>query len=242
MFETFWKEDAKVYLGTTSAEESEFSLTPEGEWMFTAREMAPGVWPALRKWEWYDVYETWNYEAGEQVVAQVYTNCQEAELFLNGESLGRKLRADFEDNVLKWMVPYTEGKLEVVGYSDGAECDRSSLQTAGAASAIAIKADRSDMEANYRDVSLVKVQLQDAHGNPVRHLDEQVRFEIDGPARLLGIDNGSEFNVEAHRSDQVTTHQGRAFLFLQSTGEKGVVNITASTDNANSETISISIN
>ena len=242
MFETLWKEDPKVYMVTTPEEESEFSWSDEEGWTFTQRQMPPNIWQALRKWEWYDVYEHWNFEAGEHIVAQVYTNCEEAELYLNGESLGKKPRAGFEDNVMKWRVPFADGHLEVVGYNQGKEADRYSLHTAGEASSIAISADRESMAANHRDVCLVQVQLQDGKGFPVRHLDEEVRFEIDGPARLLGIDNGSEFNVEGMRKDHVTSYCGRAFLFLQSTGEQGQLSISAHTAGAESETISISIN
>jgi hypothetical protein len=175
-------------------------------------------------------------------VVQAYTNCEEAELFLNGESQGRKVRADFEDNVIKWLLPFAEGHLEIVGYNDGREADRYSLFTAGKTSSLTLTAERSAMEANHRDVNLVQLQLVDAQGYPVRHLDEEVTFSVEGPARIIGIDNGSEFNVEDAKADHVTTYCGRAFLFLQATGEKGRVSVRASTSTAQSELINIRIN
>jgi hypothetical protein len=98
------------------------------------------------------------------------------------------------------------------------------------------------MEANHRDVSMVQIQLVDAQGHPVRHLDERVTFSVEGPARIIGIDNGSEYNVEKAQADHVTTYCGRAFLFLQATGEKGQVRVSAFSATAQSDKVNIRIN
>ena len=86
----------------------------------------------------------------------------------------------------------------------------------------------------------MRMTLVDGQGNPVRHLDEKVTFAVEGPAKIIGIDNGSEFNVEDTKADHVTTYCGRAFLFLQATGEKGKVSVHASSSHAQSERINIS--
>ena len=38
--------------------------------------------------EWMPLYESWNYESGDKVLVRLFTNQPEAELFLNGKSLG----------------------------------------------------------------------------------------------------------------------------------------------------------
>jgi hypothetical protein len=241
LFETLWREDPKVYMATIPEDESEFSFTEEHGWIFTERTYEIPAMSWLRRWEWYDLHEKWNYNESESIVVQAYTNCEEAELFLNGETLGRKSLSDFEDRILKWLVPFQSGELEIRGHKNGNIADRYTLRTAGEASDIDIRATREEMEANYRDVVLVETQLVDASGTPVRDRDREIRFSVEGNVRVLGIDNGSEYNVEDAKSESITTYRGRAFLFLQATGKPGEVKISASTADLRSEEVTIQI-
>ncbi|MFQ9119845.1 MAG: DUF4982 domain-containing protein [Mediterraneibacter faecis] len=56
---------------------------------------------------------------GETASVDVYANADEVELFLNGESLGRKSIGGVY--VVTYEVPYHPGKLEAVSYLNGAE-------------------------------------------------------------------------------------------------------------------------
>ena len=63
----------------------------------------------------------WNHpgKKGQHIPVYVYTSGQEAELFLNGKSLGRKRKGQYEYR-LKWdNVVYEPGELKVVAYKDG---------------------------------------------------------------------------------------------------------------------------
>ena len=61
----------------------------------------------------------WNFADGEEVHVMTHTNCSEAELFLNGKSLGKK-NVDKYD-MADWFVPFEKGTLKMVGYIDGKE-------------------------------------------------------------------------------------------------------------------------
>jgi len=93
-YETLWNDKPKTYMVTTPAEESEFSYTAAEGWKFDMEYTAPPIWKMLRLWEWYKVYPKWNYENGQNIIVQAYTNCEEVELFLKGISLGKQKLKD----------------------------------------------------------------------------------------------------------------------------------------------------
>lgn len=226
-FETLWKPEAKVWLGTTAAADSEYSYTSGDGWEFTERSYDPPSMKWLRRWEWDRVSATWNYKPAESTVVQAYANTEEVELHVNGKSLGRQKMADLDDRIAKWLVPFSAGKLELIGLNDGKPVTKDTLHTHGPLAKIALKENRTSMTANQYDVARIELQLTDAKGIPIVTDDQKVTFEIEGPARLLGVDNGWEKSVQPYQENQLKTWQGRALLLLQSTDQPGTVTVTA---------------
>ncbi|SHK68353.1 Glycosyl hydrolases family 2 [Reichenbachiella agariperforans] len=220
-FECLWVEKPKVYAVTTRAEESEFSYDPELGWRFDMQMTAPPVWSQLRRWEWYqNIHPYWNYEEGELIVVQAYSNCEEVELLINEKSLGRKLRSDFaEDNIVKWKLPYESGQLTVKGYNEGQLVTEDQLISAGKASTVMATVAYGAAEGD--DIIPVALQLHDAEGNPVRHEESQIKIALAG-AELVAVDNGWEKNVANHYLPMITTHEGRAMLFVRALGEQEI--------------------
>jgi len=234
-YECLWTEEPKTYLVTTPAEVSEFSYNASSGWSFTMQKTAPPVWSELRRWEWYKVNEHWNYSDEEAIVVQAYTNCEEAELFLNGKSLGRLSRADFaEDNILKWLVPYAKGALVLKGFQDGVEVSQTRLSSTGAPAAIVLTSDKSSLKADQYDLAHVSVEVRDSEGNIIRDLADKVTFSLSGPGELLAVDNGWERNVEDHYQNSVTTHNGRALAIVRAGDAPGELLVTATLDGLSS--------
>ena len=74
---------------------------------------------------------TWPDRTGQTTPVHVYTSGDEAELFLNGKSLGRKKKAQFEYR-LRWDdVVYEPGELRVVAYNAGKPWAADSVKTVG---------------------------------------------------------------------------------------------------------------
>ncbi len=221
-FETLWKDEPHVYIGTTPASESEFNYDPDTGFTVEYKK----EW--IRRWAWYDIYDKWQYEAGEDIIVQAYTNCEENELFLNGESLGKKKLSDFtEDNIIKWLVPYAPGTLRVVGYRAGQPVSEYELKTTSEIARIDLSVDKTSLQANQYDVLHVEARLRDKNGNLVTHDPALIRFEVDGDLRLLGIDNGSAYNVQDYKAYQCESHNGKVLLVLQSKNNTGQVKIMA---------------
>lgn len=228
-FETLWKDEPKVYMVTTPAEESEFSYSKGNGWEFNIQLTPPPVWNKLRLWEWYKVYPKWNYSKDEPIIVQTYTNCEEAELFLNSKSLGRQKLADVieEDHILKWLVPYAEGELKIVGYNQGTKADEYTLNTQHAISKIEINANKTSLNADGYDAAVVDIKLVDDNGTLVTDDDTKVTFAVEGEGKNIGVDNGWEKNVQPHKTNAVVTHNGRAVIYVQSTKTSGNITVTA---------------
>ncbi|MEM9339138.1 MAG: glycoside hydrolase family 2 TIM barrel-domain containing protein [Bacteroidota bacterium] len=235
-FECFWKEEPKVYVVTTPASVSEFSYSETRGWSFEMQKTPPPVWSELRRWEWYQVNEHWNYTDQEPIVVQTYTNCEVAELFLNGKSLGKKSRMDFEeDNIIKWLVPYEKGKLVVKGYINDIVVDEYQLSSTGAVASVALKADKVSLQSDRYDVAHVEVSVLDASGLQIRDVDVPVSFRVSGEgAKLLTVDNGWEMNVDNHYKNTVSLHDGKAMAIIQATDQKGQVEVVATVNGVES--------
>ncbi|MEM6771162.1 MAG: glycoside hydrolase family 2 TIM barrel-domain containing protein, partial [Bacteroidota bacterium] len=239
-FECLWNDNPKAYFVTTPAATSEFSYDEASGWKFTMQKTPPPVWAELRRWEWYKVNEHWNYADKEGIIVQAYTNCPEAELFLNGRSLGKLALADFsEDNILKWMVPYEAGELVLKGYQEGQTITEFIRSTTGPVDQIALGTNKYELEADNYDQAYVTVELFDANGNRILNLDEEIAFSVNGPGEIVAVDNGWEQNVAAHLKTTVRTHNGRALAIVRDVGKPGKTTITASIGDIKSAPITI---
>ncbi|WP_152285453.1 sugar-binding domain-containing protein [Flavicella marina] len=239
-FECLWKETPKVYMVTTPESESEFSFSKKDGWKFEMQYTPAPVWKMLRKWEWYKVYPKWNYSDNESIIVQTYTNCEEAELFLNDTSLGKLSRADFaEDNIIKWLVPYSKGTLKVIGYNDGVKVDEYKLGTQGSLHEISIKANKTNLNADGYDTSVVEVNLLDVDGNLITDNDSEIEFFVNENLMIIGIDNGWEKFVGKHQGNKIITHQGKAIVIIQSKNKKSSGSVFAKVGTVKSEDLTL---
>jgi beta-galactosidase len=193
----------------------------------------------------------WNWAGmeGKPIPVMVYTNTEEAELFLDGKSLGRKKR--FGEPVqlpvgssagqgktsimskyrLEWQVPYAPGELKVVGYQGGKSVAAESVKTAGAPAKVVLTPDRASIKADGEDLSFVTVRVEDKDGNFCPLANNLVKFRIDGPAQIAGVDNGNPATVEPFQADYRKAFNGLALLIVRpEAGKPGRVKITASSD------------
>ncbi|MGC2638601.1 MAG: glycoside hydrolase family 2 TIM barrel-domain containing protein [Acidobacteriaceae bacterium] len=202
------------------------------------------------------LFPHWNWPGSEGTIIPVvcYTNCDTVELFLNGKSCGVKgyefPRLGMEgrygnyppraravrttaDLHLSWDVPYEPGTLRAVGSKDGKVAVVEEVSTTGAAASLALTADRSQLAAvrrdhARRDVAHLTVAVQDAQGRTVPTADHEVTFTIDGPARLIGVDNGDPFSHASYKAPSRRAFHGLCLAIVQSTAQPGPVRITAS--------------
>ena len=150
----------------------------------------------------------WQGTPGEKMQVICYTNQPEAELFLNGVSLGMKTLTPEDDCHAEWEVPYADGALTVRA---GAAED--TLTTPGKAAELRIAADVTALPADGRTVLQAEVLLADAQGHPA--LDEEIHVQLLGDLRLLGIENGLPDDLTPYAEAYRLTKEGRLIVYVR---------------------------
>ncbi|PSN68091.1 glycoside hydrolase family 2 sugar binding protein, partial [Corynespora cassiicola Philippines] len=184
---------------------------------------------------------TWPDRVGQVTPVHVFTSGDEAELFVNGESQGRKKKGEYEYRFRWDDVVYQPGELHVVTYKNGgAEWANSTMRTAGKATQLEIKADRTTINADEEDLSFVSVKALDADGNPVQFADNLITFSAEGAGEIMATDNGDPTDLNEFPSKQRNLFSGLALAIIRTRrGETGSITVTATGEDIKSAQVTI---
>ena len=184
------------------------------------------------KWHWLDAVDDWNWKGYENkpMEVSVYSSCEEAELFLNGRSLGRKPTDRSTRFMATWQVPYQAGVLKAVGYDAGRQVGSSELRTAEAPARINLSADRARIAADGQDLSYVTVELVDARGVRNPKAENMVRFAVEGPASIVAVANANPVSTESYQQPRRRAWRGRCLLVVKSDRRAGRINVRATAE------------
>jgi beta-galactosidase len=183
---------------------------------------------------------TWPERVGQVTPVHVFTSGDEAELFLNGKSLGRKRKGAYEYR-LRWddMV-YQPGTLKVVTYKDGKVWATDEVKTAGEPSGLKLQPDREVIQADGNDLSFVTVVVKEKAGLTVPRANNQIHFEIEGPGEIVATDNGDPTSFESFQSHDRKAFNGLCLVIVRGkAGQPGKINLTAKADGLKLGTASI---
>jgi beta-galactosidase len=146
----------------------------------------------------------------------VYTSGDEAELFLNGKSLGRKSKTAGQDFRLAWNeVVYQPGELKVIAYKNGKEWATDVMKTTGEASKLNLSADRNTIKSDGVDLAFITVKVQDQEGLTVPRSHPLIRFSIDGPGEIVATDNGDATSYVPFKSQEREAFNGMALVIVK---------------------------
>ncbi|ALJ01744.1 glycoside hydrolase family 2 TIM barrel-domain containing protein [Rufibacter tibetensis] len=189
----------------------------------------PETWS---NWKWKDMVASWNWEGykGTPLEVEVYSSCEQVELFLNGKSLGRKKTNRSTKFMATYEVPYQEGELKAVGYNGQNQAAVSELNTAGKPNQIKLTADRTEIKADNQDLSYVTVELLDASG--VRHpkAEDLVKFELEGPGKIVGVGNANPKSLESYQDHERKAWQGKCLVIIKAGKNAGEITLKATAE------------
>jgi beta-galactosidase len=185
----------------------------------------------------------WNWQGfeGKEIPVWCYSNCESVELFLNGKSLGEKKFSDTKDLHLEWKVPYTPGTLKAVGKNKGKTECVDEIQTAGSPSKILLMPDRTEINADGEDLSIIKVVIVDKEGRICPNADELVKFKIEGNGIIAGVGNGNPISHEYFKTGKRKAFHGLCLAVVQSKLERGKISLSAESEGLQSEKVIIKV-
>ncbi|OFX52861.1 MAG: beta-galactosidase [Bacteroidetes bacterium GWD2_45_23] len=170
----------------------------------------------------------WRGREGEVTPVHLFTSGDEAELFLNGRSLGRKQKAAFEYR-LRWDdIRYEPGELKAIAYKNGKKWAEEVVVTTGEPFTLQLEADRSRIAADGSDLAFITVQVTDRNGLLVPDAVHPVHYTIEGPGEIVATDNGNPADMIPFHSSSRNAFSGQCLVIVRGeAGKPGRITIKA---------------
>lgn len=215
------------------------------EWA-TAESSLPGGGAPVHKpldWVQQDLLQTWSdlrSIGANQVV--VFSEDEEVELFVNGDSIGRKPVSRLTEYKTYFWVNYEPGELKVIGYRHGKSNSEWRMSTPGEPAAIRLTVDRPAIAADGDDLAYIVAEVVDSKGVPVvlPKQDRPLHFAVDGAGAVLaGVGNGNPIAIESFQSGVRSTYWGRAVAVVRAGKEQGAIKLSVTAPDLPSSFIDI---
>ncbi|TLS26708.1 hypothetical protein PpBr36_05386 [Pyricularia pennisetigena] len=176
----------------------------------------------------------WNWAGreGQVTPVHVFSSGDEAELFVNGESQGRKKRGQYEYRFRWDEVTYAPGEVHVATYKGGAPWANATVRTAGAASTLSLTSykDQKTLQADGSDLAFLSVAVTDDQGDVVPTAEPEVTFSVSGPGEIVSTDNGDPTDFVPFPSHTRKAFRAKALAIVRAKEGGGRIVVTAEAD------------
>ena len=183
-----------------------------------------GTYPK-HDWVSMDAWDLWNYEPGQLIRVVCYTNAPQARLLLNGKEVGQMKPYDDKSGIIYWDIPYQDGELRAEGCdATGKVLSSYVIKTSGRPYALRATVDKEVLSTD-KATAHVTIEVVDEQGTIVKLGDNDVTCQIEGPARLLGLEGSNNGDMSDYTDNHHRAFHGRLLAYIQTTGEKGEIRV-----------------
>ena len=189
--------------------------------------------------------ENWNRKPDTKATINVYTNCDKVVLKLNGKVVAEKentLNTKGRNKLRIDDIMYQPGTLEAIGYKDGKPVASHKIMTAGKIQRLNLEADNNNWLADGKDLQHIRVTAVDKKGNKVWSANQQLTFEVDGDAKIVGVDNGDITSEELTVGNTRRLFNGSALVILRAGKNAGKVQLKVSSPDLKTQIIKLTTN
>jgi len=225
-YQSWWSDQPMVSIARRVASAQRVSADPG----FTPLNVRPVLFP-----DW-----TPTNAGPHQENVEVYSNCKEVELFLNGKSLGaQEIHADASPRT--WTVNYVPGKLKAIARNDGAAVATETMVTAGKPAKIILTTDSGQIADDWDSVAFVRAEVVDKHGVLVPGANNEVSFTASSPGVIAAVDSADNASHEPFQATQRKAFRGECVAYVKANAPSGQVKVSASSPGLKSGAISIQV-
>ena len=217
-------------------------------------------WVSAEKKPMVHLLPHWNWEnptlkenvadADGNIPVRAYSNAASVELFLNGNTLGKKTftkkqtsdgrtyqeGAKPNELYLEWKVAFEAGTLEAVARDEaGNIIARDKIVTAGEPAGVRLVKEEHAIAADGKDLTYIYYEIVDSKGNVVPTANNLVRFQLHGQGQIVGVDNGEQASRERYKEQADGSwirkaFNGKGVVIVKSTEQAGKFTLTAHSD------------
>jgi beta-galactosidase len=167
----------------------------------------------------------WHGKEGTEIPVWVYSNLDEVELLVNGNSAGIQKVPHLGH--LEWKVKYEPGAIEARGMKNGKVVLSEKRETTGPTATLRLTADRTEILDDGEDVAVLKVEALDSQGHLVPVANDLIVFKVWGDGKLIGVGNGNPNCQESDKGSKRSLFHGLAQIIVQSTKKAGEIQVEA---------------
>lgn len=187
-----------------------------------------------------DTSWTWSGYEGQTVTVEVYSAGDEAELFCNGRSIGRKTAGERSRFRVLFDLPYEPGVLTAVSYEDGKEIGRYELHTAGEAEKLLLKEEPLFAPADRDEgIRYIDVSLADENGNTADNDFRTLFLETEGETEWSAFGSGDPKPVYNYNESRTKAFHGHALIIVKKKEKEAKVRLTVRSEDGLSGAIII---
>ena len=190
-----------------------------------------------------DAADNWNYNETATVRVVCYTNQPKAKLLLNGSQVDEMKEYNDTIGMIYWDIPYVKGKLTAQAL------DANGNVTAS----YSLKTDKTPLELQIEDLTddglkdgenrddakvlQILVKIVDEDGDIVKNANNEIVCEIEGDAKLLGLEASNNSDMSDYTDNRQNAFRGTLLAYILKKDVKPV-KVSFSSPNLNTVTYS----
>ncbi|TCL56168.1 beta-galactosidase [Hydrogenispora ethanolica] len=175
----------------------------------------------------------------------IFTNCDYIEMQFGSETVAEKIyprKADYpgvpyppavvdltvipQEKLGEWGMVWRDGIFR--GYHQGRVVIERKLSKAPVPAELAVAADDLQLDAAQKDATRITVRVLDQYGNLLPFLDDIIKLELSGPARLQG-------------PAEVVVKGGALAFWIETVNEAGLIEVTVRSQTLGAKTVRITV-
>lgn len=190
---------------------------------------------------WVSDWSPTDIDTYDEAKIQVYSNCDEVELFLNGTSVGVQQRPADNASPRNFSITFHKGTLKAVAKNAGKVVAEQVLTTTGNPAKIVLTAERSSIANNWDDVVYITATVTDENGLPCINATSKIKFNAEGAGVIAAVDNADLASTEPYQGKEHWVFKGKCIAIVKANANSGTIKITASTDELKSDSVTINV-